>query len=884
MLDLEDRFTGPTLRAAAAAQILDRSLNDVSGDSARTRREVDKTERSVDRLGTTSAKSGKEIDRYSGRLAVWRDVAVTLGPALVPLGAGSITVLAGLTAELGAAAGGAGVMVLALKGVGDGLKALDKFQIDPTKENLQALRDEMGKLGPEGAGFVKFLDRLEPQLHSVQNAARSGLLPGLEGGINRTLTILPEVKRIIREISDELGGLSIEAGKALSGERFSRFFHYLDTDAAPILGSFAHALGNVTAGFADLLVDFAPLTRGFANGLEDMTARFADWAHTLDQSQSFQDFLAYLRESGPQALEFLGALSNALVGIIRAAAPLGQTVLPILTDLANILGDIAKSPIGGPLFTAAAGFIALNRALRLLGPNVTKLNEAFLDIRTSPTRAATAIERFSGAARIAAGAGGMALFVDSLHRTDQATKGLEGALGGALAGFSVGGPWGAAIGGAVGLLSGFGHATQDTSDYIQQLTASLNENTGALTHRSTVVAAQYLEDQGILQQADQLGLSYGTVTKAVLGNAEAMERVVEKQKEFADVTNPDGTVNQGLYAQRMAADALASTLHGLAGDTDSTVASQRRVLLATRRTGAAFGRHAQEIQEWRVEAKASRAVATQTAHAFITLGDDVDNAKVSLQGWIKQLEKQANALRDFTSNAKKAAKEGLDQGLIKSLEKAGPAGALRMKQLANATEDEIARANKAWRSGRQAMQEYRDFVVPPKPLTVDERQALQAIRNVERALASIRDKTVTVRVTHSGTAATGGGFGPTGFSGGGYTGPGGKYEPAGIVHRREFVFSSEATDGNEAFLSSLHRSLRGYADGGYVGQMPGRASSAAPVYRIDLGDVQMVGTLHSAQGPVDVVGTARAVARQEIASAQAYQGSGAPRRTVRSGS
>lgn len=55
-----------------------------------------------------------------------------------------------------------------------------------------------------------------------------------------------------------------------------------------------------------------------------------------------------------------------------------------------------------------------------------------------------------------------------------------------------------------------------------------------------------------------------------------------------------------------------------------------------------------------------------------------------------------------------------------------------------------------------------------------------------------------------------------GFASGGYTGKGGKYEPAGVVHKGEFVFSSEATRGNERALHGLHKQLRGYASGGYV--------------------------------------------------------------------
>ena len=43
----------------------------------------------------------------------------------------------------------------------------------------------------------------------------------------------------------------------------------------------------------------------------------------------------------------------------------------------------------------------------------------------------------------------------------------------------------------------------------------------------------------------------------------------------------------------------------------------------------------------------------------------------------------------------------------------------------------------------------------------------------------------------------------------------GKYEPAGIVHRGEFVFTKEAT--SRIGVGNLYRLMRGYAEGGYVG-------------------------------------------------------------------
>ncbi|MXR75726.1 phage tail tape measure protein, partial [Escherichia coli] len=61
------------------------------------------------------------------------------------------------------------------------------------------------------------------------------------------------------------------------------------------------------------------------------------------------------------------------------------------------------------------------------------------------------------------------------------------------------------------------------------------------------------------------------------------------------------------------------------------------------------------------------------------------------------------------------------------------------------------------------------------------------------------------------------------FATGGFTGTGGKYEPAGIVHRGEFVFTKEAT--SRIGVGNLYRLMRGYATGGYVGTQGSMADS-----------------------------------------------------------
>lgn len=101
-------------------------------------------------------------------------------------------------------------------------------------------------------------------------------------------------------------------------------------------------------------------------------------------------------------------------------------------------------------------------------------------------------------------------------------------------------------------------------------------------------------------------------------------------------------------------------------------------------------------------------------------------------------------------------------------------------------------------------------------------------------------------------AFRGGGLGVTPGSGGlyatgGYTGAGGKHDPAGIVHRGEYVFSAASVNriglGN---LDAMHRgALRGYAEGGYVAPMPyvhPQASNSNGAAKVNVQIVNQTGT------------------------------------------
>lgn len=100
----------------------------------------------------------------------------------------------------------------------------------------------------------------------------------------------------------------------------------------------------------------------------------------------------------------------------------------------------------------------------------------------------------------------------------------------------------------------------------------------------------------------------------------------------------------------------------------------------------------------------------------------------------------------------------------------------------------------------------------------------------------------------------GGFFGGVGYASGGYTGDGGKYEPKGIVHGGEFVFTKESTA--RLGKDNLYRLMKGYSSGGYVGSHVNTPNlpvsrltnnNSAPNVNVNLGGIHIQGEQQQSQ-------------------------------------
>ena len=97
-------------------------------------------------------------------------------------------------------------------------------------------------------------------------------------------------------------------------------------------------------------------------------------------------------------------------------------------------------------------------------------------------------------------------------------------------------------------------------------------------------------------------------------------------------------------------------------------------------------------------------------------------------------------------------------------------------------------------------------------------------RSLATSILSDISKMIIKMALFNSLKAAFGGFADGGFVGGsqsfavgGYTGDGGKYQPAGIVHRGEYVITKEATTRlGRGYLDYLNYGKRGFANGGGV--------------------------------------------------------------------
>jgi TP901 family phage tail tape measure protein len=469
------------------------------------------------------------------------------------------------------------------------------------------------------AGAGKVVGLTEPQVMGFANALTSVGINAEEGG--------SAISRVFIEMATAVkdGGKNLDGFARVSGMSAKQFATAFGADASGAMTSFLSGLHQINAQGGD--------TFGTLDKLHLSEIRVRD---TLLRASAASGLLTDSLTLGSKAWRDNNALLEA------AAVKYG-------TDASKM--QIARNNINDAAITIGQRFLP---ALAGAADKVAVLARGFGSL-PGPAKSAVGVLGALGASALIAGGAAMSLVpkVHTLLTTLDAIGGVGGkaATGLRAAGSALMGPLGIALAAGTIALGYWVNKEAEAKQGVDEMTTSLDQQTGAVTESSRAIAAHQMIEDGTTAAARKLGIDLSTLTDAALGNADAQERV-----------------NRALMDQKSIVDSM-DTKKGASepgtGDVVDTSAAIKKV------RDAVSGQNDQLEQskrKWQDTHDAMGAAATQadtTAGATDGLGGKVDDLSGGLQSAKDQLTAFSKALKALYDQefAVEAAQDSFDKSL-----------------------------------------------------------------------------------------------------------------------------------------------------------------------------------------------------------------------------
>jgi hypothetical protein len=235
---------------------------------------------------------------------------------------------------------------------------------DLGSSSMQKLNDAMGQLSPTGQRFARFIFGLKDEFLALRHAAEEGLLPGLQDFLTMVIdTYGPSFTKWVGKMATVAGDLFRTFGKMLTTNPLWReFFDTFNKISPKLFERFGLMTLNWLTVFVTLMEAFAPLALKFSDYLLRMSEKAVDWAGTLEDTQGFADFMAYLERIGPKVVDFFKALFGALINFGKAIAPAGELILGMLTGVLEWIAKMDPKLLGFLTFAIVALVVAFQAA------------------------------------------------------------------------------------------------------------------------------------------------------------------------------------------------------------------------------------------------------------------------------------------------------------------------------------------------------------------------------------------------------------------------------------------------------------------------------------------------------------------------------------------
>ena len=586
------------------------------------------------------------------------------------------------------------------------------------------------------------------------------------------------------------------------------------------LESVAGQLHDALSGLSDAQRDTALRTIFGSDAVRAATVLYqqgasgiADWTNKVNDQGYAAETAAIQMDNLSGDLEQLkGSLETAFIGAGEGSqGPLRQLVQG-LTDVINTFNKLPPSSQGvitgllGVTAVLGGGVWATAKVIN----GVSNLRGSLEDLGVSATRTGTALKTLSAAAGLVAVFVAVEQAADQLVKTtDKAAPGVEQLTRSLLNLQSAEGLQGVAN--DVGDLSG---AINTLSD------PSVSKQVGDLYAKIPLIGQGFSDITPGLAGAQQEARNAATSINAL---DQALAGVVQQ----GSPAQAKATFDQLAAAYHLSADEQAKLLDLLPGYKEALAASANSAQLAAGAT-----------DEFGVSSRQSAQANAEEASAIADATKAMEKKRAAALAAFDAETGYRQAVKDATEQARKSTagiKGNSDAALANRSALSGLAAAWNNQS--SAVKNNVARFKDARQTFIQtatamgvptaAAKRLADQIldIPQSKVAhvgVDGADAATAkVRTLNAELSRVVSKTITITVNTVKRGLSG-----VGFATGGYTGAGGKFEPAGIVHRGEVVIPQERVRRDWGMLKARYGDLPGFAGGGHVGGTHGSSDHA----------------------------------------------------------
>ncbi len=662
------------------------------------------------------------------------------------------------------------------------------------------------------------------------------------------------------------------------------------SDAGTSLKTMLQRLSAPTDAAADLMNDLgiaAYDAQGNFVGISEVAGQLRTSLSQLTPQQRQAALATIFGSDAIRAATVLYADGEAGIrGYIGAVNDQGAASRQAGKLMDNLAGDLEK--LKGSLETALiGGGSGATSVLRGLVQGADDVVSAFNALPAPVQSGVTVLGGIAGAATLAGGAFFLAVpkvaeFKESLGALGPRAQGVGRGL--SAVGSALAGPLGGALGVATLALGVWIDHQAEAAGRAREWAQALQEDAGALGQNTRALAVHRLEEEGLLQVAQQQGVNLGTYTDAIMGNRAAHDQVTSaidaqiaalKAKNDADqlsfegyragveplislraaLRGQNGEINTAVDAYKRQQDALggaAGAASGAVGPTKDAAAAAGQIGVEANEATDALANLKAALQGVFDPSVAAYEAQTKLEEGFRAAVRAIHDAGGSLTDSGRALEGSgAAALRArsaFASYLHDVVNTATAQGTLKQTSDAAKNAFLQqlpaLYRLAGNSSDARAQVNALASSfqlsrGQAAaaktmadrfggsVKALRGKKVPIKAETA---QASAKIAAVQTQLRNIQDETVHVfvKTEYQSDLSRAALRSAAGHAGGGLiTGPGTATSDSipALLSNGEFVVNAAATRRHRGLIEAINAER--FASGGPVGEVPGYASGGA---------------------------------------------------------